>query len=281
MWYVLSALLTFTLACLQIQYPAYAITSSEETKPAKNVVTTQIIQEEDLSLDKPESVDQVKATETQETQAIIPQTTTQNETEPLIEPLEVSETTSQTATETVTSDTSDGAIQTSQAPATASTVEDQTQKSLVETAPSDHVCDSCSHTEGVEASMIQPRISHADHASSTTYTYELPDNDLVWDDYHIKKCNYPICYWSDSESHTFRYSALAGNSTYHKRACTKCSFYDTDTARHSYGSYSYYNTSQHRRRCSVCGYYQYTNHGYIQSGGELRCTSCGYTKPYT
>ena len=82
----LSALLTFTLACLQIQYPAYAITSSEETKPAKNVVTTQIIQEEDSSLDKPESVDQVKATETQETRAIIPQTTTQNETEPLIEP---------------------------------------------------------------------------------------------------------------------------------------------------------------------------------------------------
>ena len=101
--------------------------------------------------------------------------------------------------------------------------------------------------------MIQPRISHADHASSTTYTYELPANDLVWDDYYIKKCNYPNCYWSDSESHTFRYSALAGNSTYHKRACTKCSFYDTDTARHSYGSYSYYNTSQHRRRCLYAG----------------------------
>lgn len=31
----LSALLTFTLACLQIQYPAYAITSSEETKLRK------------------------------------------------------------------------------------------------------------------------------------------------------------------------------------------------------------------------------------------------------
>ena len=212
----------------------------------------------------------------------MPQTTTQNVTEPLIETLEVSETTSQTATETVTSDTSDGAIQTSQAPATASTVEDQTQKSLVETAPSDHVCDSCSHTEGVEASMIQPRMSsHENHLSSATYIYELPANDLVWEDYHIKRCQYTACTWAVNENRTFRYTALAGNSTYHKRSCTKCSFYDVDTARHSYGSYSYYNTSQHRRRCSVCGYYQYTNHGYIQSGGELRCTSCGYTKPYT
>ena len=72
---VLSALLTFTLACLQIQYPAYAVTSLEEIKPAENVVTTQIIQEEDSPLDKQESVDQVKTTEAQETRAIMPQTT--------------------------------------------------------------------------------------------------------------------------------------------------------------------------------------------------------------
>ena len=67
------------------------------------------------------------------------------------------------------------------------------------------------------------------------------------------------------------------STTYHMRQCIYCDGYIKEL--HSYGNWTYYNSTSHRRTCPVCGYTQTASHTYGSwLNGQRTCTACGYTQ---